>query len=239
MALGSASPRGELRRCHVFSNFGTSRGPTVDIFMLVVGAPGPSAPAPPGGPLSTFSRWWWALPELQLWHLPGGHRRRFHVGGGRSRTFSSDTSRGPTVDIFTLMVRAPGSSAPAPPVGPLSMFSRWWWALLDLQLQHLPGARCRRFHVDRRRKDQDNRVGHRKISPTCGFTASPEVGPGASVDIVKIGYPPHTSSKSRQGAGCASMPCHVSCSFGPHIPAEVEFGATMCSTAPDLTSLLR
>jgi hypothetical protein len=152
MTLGSSSPRGELRRCHVFSNFGTSRGPTVDIFMLVVGAPGPSAPAPPGGPLLTFSRWWWALPELQLRHLPGARRRRFHVGGGRSRTFSSDTSR-----------------------GPLSMFSRWWWALLDLQLQHLPGPAVDVFTLIVGEKIKITEWGIKKLAPPVGSQPLPRI----------------------------------------------------------------
>jgi hypothetical protein len=51
--------------------------------------------------------------------------------------------------------------------------------------------------------------------------------------------PPHTSSKSRQRAVRASTCCHISCIFGPHLPAEVGSRATMCSTAPDLTTLLR
>jgi hypothetical protein len=106
-------------------NFGTSRGTTIDVFTLMVGAPGPSAPAPPGGP-----------------------PRRFHVEGERSRTISSDTFWGPSIDIFTLMAGALGPSAPAPPGGPPSTFSRWGWALPDLQLWHLPVAHRRRFHVD-------------------------------------------------------------------------------------------
>jgi hypothetical protein len=113
----------------------------------MVGTPEPSAPAPPGGPPSMFSRWWWALPNLQLRHRPGARRRRFHIDGGRSRTFSSGTSQGPAVDVFTLMVGASGPSAPAPPGGLPSMFSHWWWVLPDLQLQHLSGARRQRFHV--------------------------------------------------------------------------------------------
>jgi hypothetical protein len=113
----------------------------------MVGAPRPSALAPPWGPPSTFSRWWWALPNHQLRHLPGARRRRFHVGGGRSRTFSSGTSRGPVVDVFTLVVSVPGPSAPAPPRGPPLTFLRWWWALPDLQLQHLPGGHRRCFHI--------------------------------------------------------------------------------------------
>jgi hypothetical protein len=42
-------------RSRIYSS-GTFQGPAVDVFTLVVGAPGPSAPAPPGGPSSTFSR---------------------------------------------------------------------------------------------------------------------------------------------------------------------------------------
>jgi hypothetical protein len=114
-----------------------------------------------------FSHWWWTLSDLQLRHLPGARRRhfhvggggsqtfssgtchrRFHVGGGRSQTFSFGTSWGPVVDVFTLMVGALEPSAPAPPRGPPSMFSRWWWALPDHQLRHLPGVRRRCFHVD-------------------------------------------------------------------------------------------
>jgi hypothetical protein len=71
-----------------------------------------------------FSCWWWALPDLQLQHLSGARRQRFHVDGGRSRTFSSGTSRGAAVDVFTLMVCAPGPLALTP-----------------------PGARHRHFHI--------------------------------------------------------------------------------------------
>jgi hypothetical protein len=49
-----------------------------------VGAPGPSDPTPPGGSPSTFLHWWWVLSDLQLWHLPGAHRRCFHIDGGRT-----------------------------------------------------------------------------------------------------------------------------------------------------------
>jgi hypothetical protein len=35
----------------------------------------------------------------------------------------------------------------------------------------------------------DNRVGRRRVGPTCGFIASPEVGPGATVGTVQTGYP--------------------------------------------------
>jgi hypothetical protein len=49
---------------------------------------------------------------------------------------------------------------------------------------------------------------------------------------------PHISYKSRQGAGCASTRCHISCSFGSHLPTEVSSGADTCPAAPSL-SLLR
>jgi hypothetical protein len=35
----------------------------------------------------------------------------------------------------------------------------------------------------------DNRVGRQRVGPTCGFIASPEVGPGATVGTVQTGYP--------------------------------------------------
>jgi hypothetical protein len=43
----------------------------------------------------------------------------------------------------------------------------------------------------------------------------------------------------RQGAVRASKRCHISCSFGPHLPTEVGSGAATCPAASDLTSLLR
>jgi hypothetical protein len=120
---------GTHRRCFHFDggcsrtfSSGTSRGPTVDVFTLVVDALGPSASAPPGGPSSMFSCWCWTLLDLQLRHIPGARRRRFHVDSGCTRTFSSGTSRGSVVDVFTLMVGAPGPSAPAPLVDSSSTF---------------------------------------------------------------------------------------------------------------------
>jgi hypothetical protein len=39
------------------------------------------------------------------------------VDGGRSQNSSSNTPRGPTADVFMLIVGSPGSVAPAPPRG--------------------------------------------------------------------------------------------------------------------------
>jgi hypothetical protein len=51
--------------------------------------------------------------------------------------------------------------------------------------------------------------------------------------------PPHTRSKSKQGARRASSRCHIRCSFGPHLPVEVDSGADMRHAASNLSSLLR
>jgi hypothetical protein len=60
---------------------------------------------------------------------------------------------------------------------------------MDHQLLHLPGAHHRRFLA--------LMVGapgsSAPIGPTCGFAASPEVGPGASIGTLKTGYP-HTQA---------------------------------------------
>jgi hypothetical protein len=99
--------------------------------------------------------------------------------------------------------------------------------------------------------------------PVCSLSRG---GPWGLCRHPEDRVPPHTSSKSRQGAGRASTRCHVSCSFGPHLPAEVSSGtatfpaapapmlphgpeprllaelssgAVTCSSAPDLASLSR
>jgi hypothetical protein len=58
-----------------------------------------------------------------------------------------------------------------------------------------------------------------------------------TVSTLKTGYP-YTSSKSRQGARCASTWCHIICSFRPHLTTEVDSDATTCPAALDFTSLL-
>jgi hypothetical protein len=44
--------------------------------------------------------------------------------------------------------------------------------------------------------------------------------------------PPHTSSKSRQGAGRVYTHCHASYSSGPRLPTEVGAGAATCPAVP-------
>jgi hypothetical protein len=116
---------------------GTSWGPAVDIFTLMVGAPRPSAPAPPGGG------------RRRRFHidggcsrLPGAHRQCLHAEGGCSQTFSSDTSWGPAVDVFTLIVGTLEPSALAPPGARRRRFH------VDGGRSQLPGARQRHFRVD-------------------------------------------------------------------------------------------
>jgi hypothetical protein len=62
---------------------------------------------------------------------------------------------------------------------------------------------------------------------------------GGQCQYPKDWVPPCTSSKSRQGAGRVSTHCHVSCSLGSHLPAEVGSGAITCHAALDLVSVLR
>jgi hypothetical protein len=50
---------------------------------------------------------------------------------------------------------------------------------------------------------------------------------------------PHTGFKSGQGAGCATMCCHVSCGSGPFLHVKESSNATTCHVASDLTSLPR
>jgi hypothetical protein len=64
-------------------------------------------------------------------------------------------------------------------------------------------------------------------------------GPGGLYRYPENRVSLYTSFKSRQGPVRASMRYHVSCSFGPHLPAEVGSGATTCPAAPDHASLLR
>jgi hypothetical protein len=102
------------------------------------------------------------LPDLQLRHLPGAHRRRFHIDGGRSWTFRSGTSGDPP-----------------------STFSRWQWALSDLQLRHLPGAH-RRLPS---KKIKITERGAKKLAPPAGSQPLPRWARGATVGTFKTRYP--------------------------------------------------
>jgi hypothetical protein len=44
----------------------------------------------------------------------------------------------------------------------------------------------------------DKRAGRRRVSPTCGFVASPEVGSGVTVGTLQTGYSYiHASSQDK------------------------------------------
>jgi hypothetical protein len=172
-------------------------------------------------------RWWPLLeipiapprePAINVFNFGGGHCRIcrqhplgniFNFGGRHFRKYRRHLPVYRRRHFLALMVGALGPPALAPPGGSPSTAKK---------------------------KVQDSRAGRLGFGPTCGFAASPEVGlcrhPEDRVS-------PHTSFKSRQGTWRASMRCHVSCTFRPHLPAEVDSGATTCPTAPDLTSLLR
>jgi hypothetical protein len=122
-SLALAPPRGR-RRCFL---------------ALMVDATRSSAPAPSRGAPSTLYnvddcalpdlqlqstvdvslRWWWTLLDHQLRHLPMVTSLTFsNIDGGRSRISSSGTSQGARCRRFlALVVDAPGSSAPAHPMG--------------------------------------------------------------------------------------------------------------------------
>jgi hypothetical protein len=51
--------------------------------------------------------------------------------------------------------------------------------------------------------------------------------------------PPHTSFKTTQGAGRASMHCHVPYGSGPCLHAEIGSSPATCPVVLDLTSQLR
>jgi hypothetical protein len=68
---------------------------------LIVDALGSPALAPPGGHRQCFLALMVGAPGSLALAPPGGPLLMFHsVDGWRSRIFSSDTTRGPVVDIF-------------------------------------------------------------------------------------------------------------------------------------------
>jgi hypothetical protein len=90
-----------------------------------------------------------ALPDLQLWHLTGARHRCFYVDGGRSQTFSSDTSwirmgigsgrcrrywqhpsGGSPLTSLIFVVAAAGPAASTPYGVHHRRLQLLWWALL-------------------------------------------------------------------------------------------------------------
>jgi hypothetical protein len=88
---------------------------------------------------------------------------------------------------------------------------------------------------------QDNRVGHRRVGPTYGFVASPEVGSVATISTLQTGYPYILSQDKEQGVHpCAlqhrTLPpsqgglrgYHMSSGSVSLLPDRKGFGATTC-----------
>jgi hypothetical protein len=63
--------------------------------------------------------------------------------------------------------------------------------------------------------------------------------PGHGCRYLTNRIPLRTGFKTIQGVGCASMCCHVSCSFESYPPVEVGSSVETCHMAPDPTSLPR
>jgi hypothetical protein len=85
------------------------------------------------------------------------------------------------------------------------------------------------------KKIQDNRVGRQKVGPTYGFTTSPEVDLGATVDTLQTEYPYIQALSQDREWG---VHCHVSCSTGPCLLVKVGSEAGTCLVAPVPVSLL-
>jgi hypothetical protein len=165
------------------------------------------SPAPPQGARHRHLQlWWWPLSDLPL-APPGGSPLTSSASvvaaigpaastplGARHQHFQlrwwllldlpPTPCRGPPSMSSASVVAAVGPAASTPLGAHHRRLQLWWWPLPDL-LPAPPGAhhRCLLALM----------VGApgslAPIGPTCGFATSPEVGPGASVDTLKIGYP--------------------------------------------------
>jgi hypothetical protein len=79
------------------------------------------------------------------------------------------------------------------------------------------------------KKIQDNRVGCQKVGPTYGFTTSPEVDLGTTVDTLQTEYPYIQALSQDREWG---VHCHVPCSTGPCFLVKVRSEAGTCLVAP-------
>jgi hypothetical protein len=102
-----------------------------------------------------------------------------------------------------------------------------------------PWCQGRTIALTGKQNVQDNRVGRQRVGPTCGFTASPEVGSGGHCRYPADRVLLCTSFKSRQGAVRAPTHHHVSFSTGPCTSAEVGSRTATCLAAPEPASLMR
>jgi hypothetical protein len=138
--------------------------------------------------------------------------------------------RGPSSTFLIVDGGRSGPPASAPPEGPPSTFLS-----VDGGRSRISSSGTFRGPaVDCRVKFKITERGTEELAPPAGLQPLLRC-----YRYPKDRSPPHTSSKSRQGAGRACTRYHVSCSFGPHLPAEVGSGVTTCPAAPDLASVMR
>jgi hypothetical protein len=126
----TALPEGRAPQtlCSQISSSSTSRGPIVDVFMLMLGAPGPSALAPHGSRMGTGGG-----PTIDV----------FNFGGGHCRTLLPPPPGGPPSMSSTLVVATAGPAASTPQgVRHRRLQLRWW------PLPGLPPAPPRGLYID-------------------------------------------------------------------------------------------
>jgi hypothetical protein len=105
--------------------------------MLMVGASGPSAPAPHGSWMGARHRrlqlQWWPLPDLATNTPRRSAIDVFNFDGGRCRILPPAPPRGPAIDVFNFG----GGRCRILPLAPLRgahhrRLQLWWWSLSNL-----------------------------------------------------------------------------------------------------------
>jgi hypothetical protein len=139
--------------------------------------------------------------------------------------------QGPAINVSNFQTSSSGTSR-----GPLSTY---FLSVDGGRYQTSSSSTSRGPTVDDREKSSRQSSGAPKNWPHLRVRSLSRGGLGGLYRHPEDRVPPHTSSKSRQGACHASTRCHVSRSFRPHLLPEVGFGAVTCPVTPGLASLLR
>jgi hypothetical protein len=170
---------GHYRTCHQHP----PRGPPSTSSTSVVATVGPTASTPRGLAIDVFSFGGGCYRTCRQ-HPLGARHQHFQLRWWLLLDLPPTPCRGPPSMSSASVVAAVGPAASTPLGAHHRRLQLWWWPLPDLPPAP-PGAhhRCLLALM----------VGApgslAPIGPTCRFATSPEVGPGASVDTLKIGYP--------------------------------------------------
>jgi hypothetical protein len=71
----------------------------------------------------------------------------------------------------------------------------------------------------------DNRAGRRRVGPTCGFVASPEVDPGATIGTLQTGYPYIQVSSQDKLQGV--HPYTATCPMAPNLASQLRWAPAL------------